>query len=186
MRSPVHTLLVLSLLSTVACGDELRDFPASPAGLSLSATPQAVGSVVSGDVQLGNLADFGVLWERQTYHAETLTKRDQARGFFRARFRYLGNTAEDFVTGRVVCLAVEPDGQTARLAGIIEESSIGGFVGLSAIWTVVDNGAGGDQTTDIRSGLSLADGMFHCRTGFGTGEFGTFQTVQSGGLTVTP
>lgn len=186
MPSPVRAVLLLALLSSAACGGELAGPADAGGGLTLSATPQAVGSVVSGDVQIDDLAAFGEEWERHTYHAETLTNRNQARGSFRVRIRWLGNFAEDFAAGRVVCLVVEPDGRTARLAGVIEETSIPGFVGLGAVWTVVDQGLAGDQTTDIAFAVSLATAMYHCRTGFGTGEFASFQTVGSGGLTVAP
>lgn len=86
--------------------------------------------------------------------------------------------------GDVSCFTIV--GNTARLAGLIDQSNAAfAPVGAYVLWTIVDNGEGGnappDLTTDFIGGVSAATAMAHCNVGF---NLGPFIPVMSGNLQV--
>ena len=76
------------------------------------------------------------------------------------------------IHGDMFCFTIV--GNTARLAGQIDKSTIPGLEGVYVVWTVIDNGEGAndppDQTSDF-FGASAADAASHCATGFNLAPF---------------
>ena len=73
------------------------------------------------------------------------------------------------IHARVYCFTVTGNG--ARLAARIDQTNVSfGPVGSYVVWSVRDNGEGGqappDETTDIFFGGTQAQADTHCRTGF--------------------
>jgi len=67
--------------------------------------------------------------------------------------------------GEVICIVFEEDCKTARITGVITSGSDPTFIGLYAIWTVLDNGMGLNETTDIRYPIDQATADYHCNVG---------------------
>ncbi|WP_296704992.1 hypothetical protein [Algoriphagus sp.] len=73
--------------------------------------------------------------------------------------------------GEITCLVFEEDCQTARITGIINNSTIPFYKGRYVRWTVIDNGDSGDLTTDMQFSVSQEMAEFHCQTGAGVENF---------------
>ena len=89
------------------------------------------------------------------------------------------------VHGDVICFTIV--GNTARLAGFIEQSTEPAFEGLYAVWTIIDNGEGTndppDQTSDFFLAGNAAVALAHCTVGF---NLAPFLPVLGGNLQVHP
>lgn len=74
--------------------------------------------------------------------------------------------------GPATCFTIQPDGKTARLAGLATDSNLSFLVGLYAIWYVIDNGEGDDDedgaldvAVDPWFGWASEDAEKHCAEG---------------------
>ncbi|MBI4503503.1 MAG: hypothetical protein HY700_20375 [Gemmatimonadetes bacterium] len=69
--------------------------------------------------------------------------------------------------GSITCITVV--GDTARLGGVIDQSTDPRWLNRGALWTVVDRGEGANGAPDLTSDLLLttpAQVAFHCASGF--------------------
>ncbi|MBN7812005.1 hypothetical protein J0A68_13720 [Algoriphagus sp. H41] len=67
--------------------------------------------------------------------------------------------------GEIICIAFAEDCKTARITGVITSGSDPTYPGYYAIWTVVDDGMGINETTDIRYPIDEATANYHCEVG---------------------
>jgi hypothetical protein len=130
---------------------------------------------VSGHIER-DFTEFGVPVEKYSFHAHYL-----GNGRVEGRFRVMDLFADGFkevASGSVTCFAVEADGKTARIGGIVEATTRPENRGTDAVWTVVDNGEGAnaprDQATDLRFAQAPGTTAFHCDPGIPPEAFGTF------------
>jgi hypothetical protein len=90
-------------------------------------------------------------------------------GRFNVRDIFADGSAKAGAKGSVTCLTVEPDGNSARMGGIVESATDPDLVGTEAFWTVVDNGEGQkdspDEATGLTWGAPSGAAEFHCTVG---------------------
>lgn len=83
--------------------------------------------------------------------------------------------------GNITCIVFEEDCKTARITGIITSGSDPEFLGLYAVWTVVDDGLDLNETTDIRYPIDEATAKYHCEEGLTLDWFNMESMFSAGG-----
>lgn len=87
----------------------------------------------------------------------------------------------EWASGEVICMTLGDDGITARLGGVVTDSSNPDFIGQFAVWIAVDEDTG-DFSTDIRTGFDIFTVEYHCTEGFTIENFeyevGELETLQ--------
>lgn len=119
------------------------------------------GTVMATDVFL----DFDglLVWksatEKHSYFAKIKDKK--VEGTFEVyNFDTEGNPVSD-AQGEIESIVFEQNCTTARITGIITAGSDPTYLGLYAVWTVVDNGSTINETTDIRYPVDPETAKYH-------------------------
>ncbi|HSF56012.1 MAG TPA: hypothetical protein VLA71_19810 [Algoriphagus sp.] len=119
------------------------------------------GSIQATDVFL-DFQDMLVYKSATEIHSYNASIKDKiVEGTFEVyNFDREGNPVSD-AQGKIESIVFEEDCKTARITGIITTASDPEFLELYAVWTVIDNGAGLNETTDIRYPIDPETAKYH-------------------------
>lgn len=119
------------------------------------------GTVMASNVFL----DFNglLIWksatEKHSYYAKI--KDRVVEGTFEVyNFDLEGEPVSD-AQGEIESIVFEQDCKTARITGIITKGSDPTYLGLYAVWTVIDNGSNINETSDIRYPIDPETAKYH-------------------------
>jgi hypothetical protein len=147
--SPV--LALLPFLALAACDQSEPTASTLPEG-SLAVLSRSGNTVVSGHVK-GADGQLGLKFEQFSFTAV-----QKANGSVRGEWQVMDLDGGTIIAhGDVTCFAIEPDGKTARIGGLIEGGNTPPFTnpGNEANWTVRDNGEGANSPTDMGTDLTF-------------------------------
>ncbi len=173
MKNVVVLLVILAcgmMITTImSCGHDDILSPKLPNQDKTTLDTRSNNPTVSGHVEL-DIPDFGV------FEKYSFTAVQHSDGSVTGEFNVYDNydTPLRIVAhGHVICFTIQPDGKTAWLGGVVDQSIYTGrdLAGTEAVWNVVDNGEGTnsppDEATDLSFGWDPSHGyaLNNCENG---------------------
>lgn len=154
-------------------GDE---FPDSENSIPLGNQSSRKWNAGEGWVKAENVAvelkdPFGNLLATEYHTYDAKLKDGVLEGTFQLFAITSDGSDELRLDGEITCLVFEEDCKTARITGLIQNSTIPFLIGRYAKLIVVDNGETGDLSSDLQFGGQLESAEYHCLVGAGIESF---------------
>ncbi len=122
------------------------------------------------DLDFGGLLLYKSATEIHSYNAEIKDK--IVKGTFEVyNFDLDGKPVSD-AQGEIDGIVFDPDCKTARITGVITSGSDDTYLGLYAVWTVIDNQPAVNETTDIRYPTDAETAKYHRDVGLSLEWYG--------------